>query len=718
MAEIQGPSQEHHRLAAGLRDRWIILIGLLALLLRLFYVHEIRSNPFFSSPYIDAREYDAAGWIMANGGHPPEASAQAPLYSLFLSLLYRLFGHNYFAVRVAQACLGAVNVFLVGTLGCLAFGRAAGRLAALFAAIYWPFIFFEGELLREVLAIHFILLGLCVLLSILETEKKGRRGLLAGLLLGLSALVRENILLFVPLAAGWVFWALLRQRLARAAAARPAILVAAGAAVAILPVSIVHSIAQGDLVLISTQGGLNFFIGNHSEMRRLAGMQPGVDWQQLLRLPDQELRLPTPAQRSRWYYREGIRQIYKAPWRWMARNVEKIWLFWTAQELMPNQDLQYYRSRSGLLSLMSLQLPQGQFPWGLFVPLAFLGFFAWRRKEVDTLLCWFVVCYMFSVVLFHVRSRYRLPAVPVILCFSAQGLASLWKSWSEKKWQDLARGLAAAALVGLLVNWPIYDTSWARKFPVNFYLGLCFTEQGNPAGAAEHFQKVLELEPQMAEAHFELGRLYRDRGLLEHAEAEFRKALRLQNRYSSALNHLAQLKAQQGKLQEAEENYLQALQIDPFYAPTLLGLGILQMERGQTVEAIQNFEKALAAEPERPSAHFYLGIAKLSCGQAAQAALHFQTALYFNPFLLEARFRLAELLELSGQMDHAEAEYMEAIRLHPRETAPYLRLGQFFAARGRSQEAEAALETAERVGPGSPEVQDLLHRLRTEGEKE
>ncbi|MBI2193783.1 MAG: tetratricopeptide repeat protein [Planctomycetes bacterium] len=640
-----------------LRRHWVLaLAGLLALGIRLAYIAEIRPNPFFDAPYIDAREYDASAWILAHGGQPPESSAQAPLYPLFLSLLYRLRGHDYLFVRLVQAVIGTANVLLIATLAARTLDPATGRLAALFAAIYWPFVFFEAELHREPLAIHTILASLCILISVPTASRPGTRSFLAGLVLGVGALVRENVLLFVPFAAFWLRAALIRRGTPRSQSLAAALLLVLGVSLALLPVCLNHSLEQGEPVLVSTQGGLNFYIGNHPDMRKLTGLQPGAEWQSLLRLPDQEIAEPNPARRSRWFYCKAIETFRQNPAGWLARSLEKAWLFTTAQELLPNHDLEFYRKRSLLLSLLTLNLPDGRFPFGLLAPLAVLGFFISGRREDVRLLRLFLLTYMLSVVLFHVRSRYRLPAVPVILMFSSSGVFGLMRAWQEGESHRTRILLAAFGLAALFVNLPLFDVSWARRFSVPFHLGLRQAEKGRLDEAEGQFRQALALQPDLAEAHLELGRLNHRKGLVDEAEGEFRKALALHPDDVRALFLLGRLQAEQGRRSEAEGLFRQALGIDRRYAPALAGIAALRIQEGALDQAIQFLEEAARLDPERATIHLYLGDAKTSAGRIEEAVLHFRTALHFNPFLLEARLHLTAALESLGRPEEAREQ--------------------------------------------------------------
>ena len=79
----------------------------LALALRLVYLAQIDSLPFFEFPVVDARSYDEWARTLASGDWlGSEVFYQAPAYPYFLGGVYSVFGHDLYVARVAQVVLG------------------------------------------------------------------------------------------------------------------------------------------------------------------------------------------------------------------------------------------------------------------------------------------------------------------------------------------------------------------------------------------------------------------------------------------------------------------------------------------------------------------------------------------------------------------------------------------------------------------------------------
>lgn len=161
----------------------------------------------------DALEYDRiAQNIVAGHGFSLSVAApfaptmyREPLYPFFLSGIYRLAGHRYGAVQVAQIALFMLTVFLVYQIGHQAFGEAAGRLAALATAMMPTLANFPSYLLSETLFTYLLV----ALVWVLQRTGPGaplRRYGLAGALGGVCILCKAVVVVLLgAIILAWVF---------------------------------------------------------------------------------------------------------------------------------------------------------------------------------------------------------------------------------------------------------------------------------------------------------------------------------------------------------------------------------------------------------------------------------------------------------------------------------------------------------------------------------
>ncbi|MFH1681514.1 MAG: glycosyltransferase family 39 protein, partial [Candidatus Eisenbacteria bacterium] len=303
-----------------------IVVGI-ALALRAAYFLTYADHPEFRAPMLDAEWFhEQALAFRAGDWGSEEASFRGPLYPLFLAGIYAVAGPDPAAARLAQLLLGCLTVLLLGVLGRRIHDSTTGLLAALLGALAWIVVYFEGELLIESVL---PLLTVLVLLALLRADRKGtgRSALLAGAVIGLFAAARPNILLFLPAAAVWL----------GVRGVRRGFLVLLGALLVLAPIALRNRAATGEWVLVSTQGGLNFYIGNHREADGRHAVFPGLaSWKNddIIRATAARLgRVPTENEISRFWFREALREIASDPIRFAAGLARKTGFLLSSYEI-------------------------------------------------------------------------------------------------------------------------------------------------------------------------------------------------------------------------------------------------------------------------------------------------------------------------------------------------------------------------------------------------
>ncbi|MEW6481476.1 MAG: glycosyltransferase family 39 protein [bacterium] len=173
----------------------ISLIFFIGLLLRLSFVF------FYIQPYVtdDAKQYDEIALsISQNKGFCLEGVPTArrePIYPLFLSTIYFIFGHSYLAVRILQAIIGALTLVIIYLIGKRIFGFYCGVLAGLYCAIYPFFIGHIGLLYTEIFFTFLLAISTYSLIEAWEKEKI-KNYIYSGIFFGISTLTRGITILF------------------------------------------------------------------------------------------------------------------------------------------------------------------------------------------------------------------------------------------------------------------------------------------------------------------------------------------------------------------------------------------------------------------------------------------------------------------------------------------------------------------------------------------
>jgi 4-amino-4-deoxy-L-arabinose transferase-like glycosyltransferase len=608
------------------RDWWWLAVFAAAFAVRLIFVWHSGRLPFFFSPIIDAQGYDSQARALLTKGMFALTFDQAPLYTLFLAANYFLFGHGYLAPRIVQCLMGAASCVMVQRLGGRLAGRTAGVMAGFAGALYGPLVFYETDLLREVLVIF---LALAVLLCLLRSDEGGRLRWVAaaGFLMGLSLITRENVLLFLPVAAAWLSFRAHRPPKNRWLA--PAVFVLL-AMLPVVPVTMRNYLSTGAFVPISSQAGMNFFIGNSADSERLTGLQPGIEWERMANAPRAELgEDASPDAYNAWFFQRAFRDIAAAPGAWVTKLVKKAWLVFAAEELDPNNDINLYRGESWLLRVLIFRLGPLWFPFGLVAPFFVLGAVTRKPSASAWLILGFIAAYATSLVLYHVRARYRLPIVPVMLPFAAAGALWVAEQWKVRNAKALAAGLLGVLAVAVLVNAPIADVAFAHRFPTHYMLGKSWLIAGEDAKAVQEFERALNahedfaglrhdygnslvrlgredeglrqtelavaLAPDSASYRKDLGQLYRRKG--ERLQARARE---LMQKDPASAEGMADVRESWRLLRGAIKEFETAEELDPFDVTIVHDLAFLHEMAGDEAAFRQRLEEFIERARNKP----------------------------------------------------------------------------------------------------------------------
>jgi len=632
--------------------------------LRLLYIVQSQQSPFYDFPLLDAKTYIYAARMLAlgdwSGGE--QAFWQPPLYPYFLGLLYALFEASFTVPRLLQAALGATICLLIFQLGRRVFSPRVGWFAAGAAIFYGPFIFFEGEFLPPVLALF---LNLLALLSLLwAIEGRARRLLLSGWLLGLSALCVANILVFIPVVALWLVWSLrtlpIGERMLRLV---PLIL---GTVLALAPVTLRNFLVADDLVLISSNAGLNFYIGNNADYQHTVQIQPGPAWEELTSRPRVEAGITRASAQSQFFFAESWDFISSEPLAYLQLQFYKLYLFWNGDEIGRNQDIYFARQYSPVLQMLLWKYGLA-FPFGLLAPLAILGMWlGWRRGAMrDTgplLLLLFTGVYTLSVVAFFVSARYRLPVVPMLLIFAAYAGRELYGMVREGEYRGLIGGCVGMLILGLASNFRVGAMNMDGGAETHFRLGFIFEKKGLPINATAAYHRALELDPDIKWARYNLASLYARQGEFGRAGAVYRDFISRYPDVPRARLALGNIYLQMSRYPEAIRVYRHLLGEPGADLADLQGrLGYAHTQHGQLDQAVQAYEALIAVRPDSLQVRFQLGQLYEELERPAAARAVYEWILARDSTRTEVRYRLARTLFFSDQPQVAKSHLERAI---------------------------------------------------------
>jgi hypothetical protein len=396
----------------------------------------------------DQRSYHALGERLVTGhgfsfdrGWYPFTQPDQPtahwsfLYSFFVAAVYAVFGPHPLAARLVQAVIGgallplmvylfARRVYRASPLNPAAaklddHGLSEERLALIsagLAAIYFYFILYAATLMTETFYISGLLWLLINAINLAEAPTL-KRGLLLGVSLSVTTLLRQSILPWTAVLMVWLLWTAWQRgtlgRTIRSGVAAIGVLV-----ISIAPFTLRNYAAYGQFLLLNSNAGYAMFSAQHP--------MHGTEFREFdaAPIPD-ELIGQNEAQLDKELMQRGLGFVIADPGRYLALSLSRVvdyFEFWPTPDTALINNIGRMGSIGLLLPFMLIGLwlavrhggPRLIGGWHAFAqsPLALIGLF--------------MLVYSALHIFTWAMPRYRLPVDAVALPLAALALASVF----------------------------------------------------------------------------------------------------------------------------------------------------------------------------------------------------------------------------------------------------------------------------------------------------
>ena len=378
----------------------------------------------------DASEYDSYAWNLAQGqgyrGISPDVRGpdgqlldhptayRAPGTSVFWSGLYRLFGHRYGVVRIAQCILGTLTILLIYQIARRCFDEVVALLAGVLYALWPAALLYSGQLSSEPL---YTFLFCWFIFTVLKFGERPNwlQTITAGLLLGLAMLTRSNAVLMVMLIVPWALWQF---------RGTPRLLVR-GLAISLIAVATLVPWTVRNYWLFHTfvpfeTGGGDVVLGSYNRVVASDPLYYGYWVYPTSELPEYRERISAPNNeviRDRIELQLALQWLHDHPEKWWYLVETRLIRSWTP----------FLEARSPRLYRLGMLVS-----WGPVMVMFALAFFPTalkflRNNRPGWIIHLGVMHFVLTALIFWGSSRFRYPVEGLCIILASSTVAWIWK---------------------------------------------------------------------------------------------------------------------------------------------------------------------------------------------------------------------------------------------------------------------------------------------------
>ncbi len=402
----------------------IILFIVIGFLIRVGFIAYSRS---YRDPH-DWEYGDIARNIVAGNGYAHTASADgtlaltsshAPLYPYFLAFFYH-FGQKswiYFIIQLIQVFLSSITIIILYRIAALLFDRTVALCTAIGVSVYPPFVYYCAKLVPTTV---FIFLLSLTLLLVLEHRKNDITYIVSsGIAFGLSLLCDPLAFALFPALIVWYF-------IQRKIPLGNILLLMFISLVLLVPWTVRNYSVHGQIVPVTTQFGINFWIGNNphatgTDYYKVYSPEKGLFilmTETLSNDTKQQLESMSEVERSQFFFKQGLKFIRYSPGKFLTLLFKKAYIYWwfAPSEITASVDITKYRKLYAIF----------------YVPLLILGIFGMARslRKSSITRASLILLTIFFIsgiyILTHVGlMRYRVPLEALLIMFASFAVVTL-----------------------------------------------------------------------------------------------------------------------------------------------------------------------------------------------------------------------------------------------------------------------------------------------------
>ena len=676
------------------------VVGVAAFVIRLINALSAGSD-YYANMLSDASTYRVwASKILQGVTYGEPVFQMGPLYPYFLALNLKI-GLGFDSILILQAILGAGAAVMIYLTTKQVYDRKAGVISGLLAAFYAPFVFYDGLLLSESLQVFLISASLFLLTKRADKARIGATAL-AGILVGLAALGRATILFFAT--ALCLLW-LISFLLSRRPKNRTYYLVricslALGVIIGIMPAAL-HNIANGDFVLISSNTGINFYIGNNRDSNGTyeepKGLDLFTDFHGRKIAEMRSGRALKSSEVSSFWIRQTLRDLKSQPDKFVSGFLNKIWLYLWHFDIPQAEAIHIQHIFSPVFKMPLLG-------FAVIFTFGMLGILFARGNEARWIPVILFVTNILGVALFFVVGRFKLLGALGLIVPAGAGVAAIYQYLSGRNWIRLLLATAVSIICILILILPRPLDRENKAALVYDNVGIYYYFKNDYKSAMEWYRKAADVSGGNSESMNNIGTVFYAQNNIDSANFYFHKSLERDSTSDKTLLNLGRIAMVRGQLDSARHYYVWAKRVAPFGTSADKALEELARKaraelagpaQSQSFETLYEMAQGLAAQ-----------------GKYDQASGYYQAALRLRPDNITALNNLGFAFQAQKKFPQAAAIFERVRQLSPNNAVAYNNLAGTLYQMGRLDSAIVLWERAIRIDPSNLQFKTNLEFAR------
>ncbi len=576
------------------RKRLILIVLTITIVVRTVIVTQWNASVFNLAIWSDSATYNqwARNIVVTGDWIGTKPFFMTPFYPYFLAVIYSIVGESIHAVRIIQNAIGVAIVLLIFLSAEKIFNRRAAFFSALLASLYGPLYLHANLLLVETVKVFFLILSFHLLL-VAQEKKNHRWWFFAGLSLGGAILCRPTDILTLLFVILWVFSVNDQKSSNRirtiAFLIIPIILI-------VLPVTIRNYMLSEEFIPITSNGGLNLYLGNNP---KAVGVYYNVDGLDLANDPDGRVFLETkfgrqitPGEASSYWTREAAMFMREHPGDFIGLLAKKALLIFHYKEI---SQLGY---NYNFISKNAVPFFAFLLTFVVILPFALIGMFATRKNFKKYIILYgYFGAQCSAVILFFVTDRYRLSIIPFFILFAGIGI-----DWLIDRWNNNDRTKLGFAFV-IMVTAVGISTEFNMRIDDEFsieheYIGLNYFEMKRYDLAMYEYEQAIRSKESF-HIRNNIGNVYSALGNVPAAMKEYQRGNELNPRQAISLFSMGTAYVRAQRFDSALIYFERAKLINPRFAPVYLNAGLSYWYMGNFTEALGNLERYVSMESDR-----------------------------------------------------------------------------------------------------------------------